>query len=126
MNLSIYILVLNTKDDILKNVCNPFFLLSKSVGTSNCLLTQILQNIFCVQDKNTNQYRFGTTRHRVNNDRIKNVGRTIPLMKIGSIISPVPLKPARISLSPPTETFTLDITNCLYVTCVFDSFSAIL
>ncbi len=29
----------------------------KSVGTSNCLVTHILQNIlFCVQHKNTNEY----------------------------------------------------------------------
>ncbi len=65
-NVLICILVPNTKDDILKNVGNqtvavphwlPFFvfLLSKSVGTSNCLVTHILQNIFfCDQDKTTN------------------------------------------------------------------------
>ncbi len=70
-NVLIFILVLNTKEDILKNVGNqivadpqllPFFFLSKSVWTSNCLVTHILQNIFfCVQHKNKNEYRFGTT-----------------------------------------------------------------
>ncbi len=60
-NVLIFILVLNTKY-ILKNVGNQTvagppvtFFLSKSVGTSNCLITNILQNIlFCVQHKNKN------------------------------------------------------------------------
>ncbi len=67
-NVIIFIFVLNTKEDILKNVGNqivagpqwlPYlfifsqWLFFKSVGTSNCLITHILQNIFfCVQDKN--------------------------------------------------------------------------
>ncbi len=64
-NLYIFILVLNTKEDILKNVGNqtvagpqwlPYILFyKKSVGTSNCLVTNILQNIFfCVHDKPKN------------------------------------------------------------------------
>ncbi len=67
-NVLIFILVLNTKEDILKNVGNqtvagsqwlPYFFSPtikvlklenlKSVGTSNWLVTHILQNIlFCV------------------------------------------------------------------------------
>ncbi len=54
------IIVLNTKEDILKNVCNqtvagPELLFIFWGGTSNCFVTHILQNIlFFVQDKNTN------------------------------------------------------------------------
>jgi len=48
-----FFLLLNTKDDILKNVGNQtvdfFFFIRKSMAI-NCLVTDILQNIFlCVQ-----------------------------------------------------------------------------
>jgi len=55
-----FFLLLNTKEDILKNVDNqtvdvPHFFPSiiwKSMGYINCLVTDILQNIFlCVQQK---------------------------------------------------------------------------
>ncbi len=52
-----YFLLLNTKEDILKNVGGSHWLplyggeiLWKSMATSNCLVNNILQNIlFCVQ-----------------------------------------------------------------------------
>jgi len=47
-------LLLNTKEDVLKNVGDQIFLLWKSMATVNCLITDILQNIFfCVQQKIT-------------------------------------------------------------------------
>ncbi len=54
-----------------------FFLLSKSVGTSNCLVTHILQNIFFVfSTRIKNVYRFGTWQW-VNKDIIYIFGWTI-------------------------------------------------
>ncbi len=53
---------MNTKEDILKNVVNQLLqpltfivlknILWKSMGTKNSLVTNIHQNIFCVQQKN--------------------------------------------------------------------------
>ncbi len=63
-------------------------------------VTHILQNIFfCVQHRNKNEYRFGTTWQWVNNDRIRIFGWTIPLMTSCSMFSSVPLRPARICFS---------------------------
>jgi len=64
-----FFLLLNTKEDILKNVGNqtvdhgPHLLvyIFHTVGTNNCLISEILQNIFfCVQQKNE-IHKFGTT-----------------------------------------------------------------
>ncbi len=43
-----------------------------------------------------NEYRFGTTCEWVNNDRNYILGWTIPLITVGSMFCPVPLRPAPI------------------------------
>ncbi len=61
-----------------------FFLLWKTMVPQNSLITNFLQNIFlCVQQKQRNSYRFGTTWGWVN-DRIFIFGWTIPLSHLKS------------------------------------------
>jgi len=66
----VILFLLNTKDDILKNVSNQTGpvdfhswkkkILWKSMGVVNCLVTHILQNIFfCVQQKKRKETQTG-------------------------------------------------------------------
>jgi len=52
----------NTKDDVLKNVCNQTVDVWKSTPYFfiNCLVTHILQNILCAAEER-NSYWFETT-----------------------------------------------------------------
>ncbi len=111
---------------VLSDFQSIFFLLLKSMWTSNCLVTHVFKNIlFCVQHKERNEYRFGTTCEWVNNDRNEMLGWTIPLMTVGCMFSSVPLRPARIRLSR-LFTFILDINQLsLYISLgCFDSISS--
>ncbi len=69
---------------VLSDLHSIFFLLSKTMSTSNCLVFHILQNY----------YRFGTTCEGVNHDWNVIIGWTIPLMTVGCVFNSVLLRPA--------------------------------